>query len=88
MSLAEKGDAKDQLCSRHYNGIHLAAPASQPDATGFSGEQSSRPDSNDGNIAEELLPQPGIAVPGARPLETEPELRPFAVPAISKSARV
>lgn len=88
MSLIKKSDVKNHLSSRHRRGLHLATPASQPDATGFSEEQSGGPDSDGGNVAGELLPQPGIVTPEARPLETEHELKPFAVPAISKSAQV
>jgi hypothetical protein len=36
MSLIKKSDVKNHLSARHHNRIHLA-PASQPDATGFSG---------------------------------------------------
>lgn len=63
MSLIKKSDVKNHLSSRHRRTIHLVVPASQPDATGFSGEQSDSPGSNGGNMARELLPQPGIATP-------------------------
>ena len=88
MSLIKKSDVKNHLSPRHHRTIHLVVPESQPDATGFSGEQSDSPDSNGGNLAGELLPRPGIATPEARPLEAEPELKPFAVPAIAKGAKI
>lgn len=88
MSLIKKSDVKNHLSPRHRRAIHLVVPASQPEATGFSGEQSTGPDSNGGNVAGELLPQPDIATPEARPLEAEPELKPFAVPAIAKGVKI
>ena len=88
MSLIKKSDVKNHLSPRHRRTIHLVVPESQPDATGFSGERSDGPDSNGGNLAGALLPQPGIAMPGSRPLRAEPELKPFAVPAIAKGAKI
>jgi hypothetical protein len=88
VSLIKKTDVKNHLSPRHRRIIHLVVPASQPDATGFSGEQSDGPDSNGGNTAGELLPQHGIAMPEARPLEAGSELKPFAAPAIAKDAKI
>lgn len=88
MSLIKKSDVKNHLSPRHRRAIHFAVPASQPDATGFSGEQSDGLESNGGNMAAELLPQRDIATPEAHPLEAGPELKPFAASARSKGAPV
>jgi len=39
MSLIKKNDVKNYLSSQKRKGIHLYRPVSQPDATGFSGDQ-------------------------------------------------
>ena len=83
MSFVKKSDVKDHLSARHRRGIHLTTPASQPDATGFSGEQSDRADQLIGNATEGWLAQPGIAVAAVRPQVIEPE----GVPVVSKSAQ-
>lgn len=87
MSLTKKSDVKNHLSSRYRRGIHLTPRASLPDATGFSGEQSDRADPATGDVTEQPLPQPGIAVPVVPPIVTQPDLRPVAAPAVSKSAR-
>ena len=87
MSLIKQSDVKNHLSARHRTRIHLAEPASQPDATGFSGEQPERTDPPSGPVAGESLPQPGIVVPAVSPLVSEPELKPVAVPVLSKSAK-
>jgi hypothetical protein len=40
MNLIKKSDVKNHLSPRHRTRNHPAAPASQPEAAGFSGEQS------------------------------------------------
>ena len=87
MSLIKKSDVKNHLSSRYRRGIHLAPRASQPDATGFSGKQSGRADPVTGDVTEQPLPQPGIAVPLVPPIVTEPDLTPVAAVAVSKSER-
>ncbi len=39
MTLIKKIDVKNHLASRNRKGIHLFRASSQPDATGFSGEE-------------------------------------------------
>lgn len=69
MSFTKKSDVKDHLSSRYRGGIHLAPRrASLPDATGFSGEQSDRADPITGDVTEQPLRQPGIAVPLVPPI--------------------
>ncbi len=87
MSLIKQSDVKNHLSPRHRTRIHLAEPASQPDATGFSEEQPDHTDALIRPATGESLPQPGIAVPAVDPLVSEPDLKPVAVPEISKSAR-
>jgi hypothetical protein len=55
MTVIKKSDVKNHLANRYRNrnGIHLYTPASQPDATGFSGEQTGHADSNAINTVEE-----------------------------------
>lgn len=78
MSLIEKSAVKNQLSPRRDTGIHLHQPASQPDSTGFSGEESAQPDS-----------EPGLAVrePNKQPALGESGLKPVLVPTVSKSAQ-
>ena len=87
MSLTKKSDVKNHLSSRYRRGIHLTPRANLPDATGFSGEQSDRAESATGDVTEQPLPQPGIAVPVVPPIVSEPDLRPAAALAVSKSER-
>lgn len=87
MSLIKKSDVKNHLSPRHRTRIHLAAPASQTDTMGFSGEQSDVPDPNGRKVTGELPAQSGVPASEARRLESEPQVKPFAVPAISKDAK-
>jgi hypothetical protein len=87
MSLRKQSDVKNHLSFRHRTRIHLATPASQPDATGFSEEQSERTDPLIGPATEGSLPEPDIAVPAVRPFVSEPVLGPVAMPMTSKSAQ-
>jgi hypothetical protein len=68
MALIKKRDVKDYFASRRQNGIHLHRPVSQPDATGFSGEQAGRGDSISNNLADKTPKQPfsaGLETPPA-----------------------
>jgi hypothetical protein len=56
MPLIKKRDVKNYFAARRHSGIHLHRPASQPDATGFSGEQSARADSNPSDSIEDAQP--------------------------------
>jgi hypothetical protein len=58
MPLIKKRDVKNYFAARRHSGIHLHRPASQPDATGFSGEQSGRADSNPSDSLEKTPSQP------------------------------
>jgi hypothetical protein len=53
VSLIEKSDVKNHLSTHNRNGIHLQHRASQPDATGFSGEQAGPADSNQSSTVED-----------------------------------
>lgn len=87
MSLTKQSDVKNHLSSRYRTRIHLATPTSQPDATGFSEEQSERTDPLIGPATEGSLPEPGIAVPAVRQLVNESDLGPVAVSVTSKSTQ-
>jgi hypothetical protein len=58
MIFNRKSAVKDHLSSRNRNGIHLHRPANPPDATGLSGEPSTRVDSNTTNTVEETPNRP------------------------------
>ena len=58
MPLIKKRDVKNYFAARRHSGIHLHRPASQPDATGFSGEQTGRVDSNPSDSPEKALSHP------------------------------
>src|SRR5580700_514214 len=58
MPLIKKRDVKNYFAARRHSGTHLHRPASQPDATGFSGEQSGRVDSNPGDSIAKTPSQP------------------------------
>jgi hypothetical protein len=58
MIFKQKSAVKNHLSSRNRNGIHLHRPASQPDATGFSGEDSVRAESNTSIAVEETPIRP------------------------------
>jgi hypothetical protein len=54
MSLIKKSDVKNHLSSRHNNHIHIA-PASQPDATGFSGTNQAPIEANGSVFAQDFI---------------------------------
>lgn len=87
VSLIKQSDVKNHLSSRHRTRIHLATPASQPDATGFSEEQSERTDPLIEPATEGSLPEAGIAAPAVCLLVNESELGPVEVPVTSKSSQ-
>lgn len=84
MSLIKKSDVKNHLVNRYRNrnGIHLQRPASQPDATGFSGEQSERADSNANVTVEE--PPNGSSASG---LENLPAKRDSSGPVTTTNSK-
>ena len=84
MSLTKKSDVKNHLSARYRRGIHLAEPASLADATGFSEEQSSHPDSGSQHLPEKFFPQPVVVAPEGNRQESQPGLNPVAVPAVLK----
>jgi hypothetical protein len=69
MSLIKKSDVKNYLSSQKRKGIHLYRPVSQPDATGFSGDQSGRADSDTSNVIAETVNRPsasGLETPSTK----------------------
>lgn len=53
MSLIKKSDVKNHLSARHQNHIHIA-PASQPDATGFSGTNQASVEADRAGFAQDF----------------------------------
>jgi hypothetical protein len=88
MSFIKKSDVKNHLSSRNRNGIHLYKPASQPDATGFSGEQSGRADSSLGNVVETTPNLPSSRGQDTSPAQAQPDSNQLVTITESKSARV
>lgn len=55
MTLIKKSDVKNHLSTHARNGQRLHQSLSQPDATGFSGEESTRSDSNPSQATEKSI---------------------------------
>jgi hypothetical protein len=89
MSLIKKNDVNNHLANRYRNrnGLHLYPPASQPDATGFSGEQSERADSNAKNTVEESRNGPSASGQGTLPAKTGRDSSGIVTSTDSKSAQ-
>jgi hypothetical protein len=85
--IIKKSDVKDHLSPRRYTGIHLHQPASQPDATGFSGEDSGMLDSQAGLAVQKSSEQPASSLLNAPAAAIESDLKPVLVPTVSKSAQ-
>ena len=86
MTLIKKIDVKNYLSYPKRNGFRLHRPASQPDATGFSGETGST-DSNASHIVEATSNQSSSSGTDTPRTKTQPASGPIAVPAKLKSAR-
>jgi hypothetical protein len=87
VTVIKKIDVQNHRATHNRNGRHLYRPVSQPDATGFSGEQSGRAESRTGDVVREPLHQPfsaGLETPLTR---TNPDSGRVATPTDSKSAR-
>ena len=87
MSLIKKSDVKNHLSPLHQKGIHLYRPTSQPDATGFSGEESGHANATPERATVESTSPSDLAEQNIAPLASDPGLRPVLVPAASKSAQ-
>jgi hypothetical protein len=87
MSILKKSDVKSHLSRHQSTRIHLHQPESQPDATGFSGEESGNKDSLAGNSMRESSEQPAPSGPGTASMAAESGLKPVLMPAVSKSTR-
>ena len=65
MTVIKKRDVKEYFASRKRGGIHLFRSTSQPDATGFSGEEAASADvKSEQSIGNAAAPQPsnGISI--------------------------
>jgi hypothetical protein len=87
MSLIKKSDVKNYMSSPKRKGIHLYRPVSQPDATGFSGEQSARADSDASNVVAETLNRSSASGLEAPSTKTPPVPNSVVTPIDSKSAQ-
>ena len=83
MSLEKKSDVKSHLS--RYTGIHIHHPATQSDATGFSGEESAPADAETGHPVQEPSEQQSARTGMRLPAPIGAGLTPTLVPAISKS---
>lgn len=83
MSLVKKSDVKNHLSSHHKRAIHLNPPVSQPDATGFSEEESPRTDLD----KEEQIQQPTSTGPEASSLVNSADSGSSVAPPSPKSAQ-
>ena len=87
MSLIKKSDVKNYLSSQKRNGIHLYRPVSQPDATGFSGDQSRHADSNESNVVKETVNRPSTSGLKTSPTKTQLDSSDLVTLIDSKSAQ-
>jgi hypothetical protein len=87
MSLIKKSDVKNYLSSQKRNGIHLYRPVSQPDATGFSGDQSIHADSNTSKVVEETVNRPSASGLETPPTKTQLDSSHLVTLIDSKSAQ-
>jgi hypothetical protein len=87
MSLIKKSDVKNYLSSQKRNGIHLYRPVSQPDATGFSGDQSRHADSTASIVVEETVNRPSASGLETPPTKTQLDSSHLVTLIDSKSAQ-
>jgi hypothetical protein len=87
MSPIKKSDVKNHLSSRNRHGIHLHRPASQPDATGFSGEQSGRADPGTSDVVEKTPNLPSSGRLDTTPSPVQPDSSQLVTVTDSKSSR-
>jgi len=83
MSLVKKSDVKNHLSPHHQKGIHLNRPPSQPDATGFSVEETAGTDST---LEEQRQPPPSSELEAA-PLVASSDAGNIVASKLSKSAQ-
>jgi hypothetical protein len=69
MILIKKSDVKNHLSARHRTEIHLQPPASQPDATGFSGTEPEAIKANSSDFAEDFVTEHSSSRLAAAPAE-------------------
>jgi hypothetical protein len=84
VSFVKKSDVKNHLSTHNRNGIHLHRPPSQPDATGFSEEQSASADSSP---IESTVSQPSSSGVEAGQNKTQTDSGQVVTSAKSKSTR-
>ncbi len=87
MSPIKKSDVKNHRSTHDRNGIHLYRPASQPDATGFSGEQAEPADSDASRTVEGAEHRPSASGQENRPAKAGSHSSGVVTITDSKSAR-
>ena len=87
MSLIKQSDVENQLSPQSRTKIHLCAPVSQPDATGYSVPESDASNANLPNFVQDFVAEHSSSGAAAKPGDHLPgSFRPEA-PAVSKSAQ-
>jgi hypothetical protein len=88
VSLIRKSDVKNHLSPRHRTEIHLCAPESQPDATGYSAVESGAVQADASNSAQDRVAElsssgrapapgnPGIGAIGPQSAATSKSVKP------------
>ena len=87
MSLIKKSDVKNHLSARHHNRMHLA-PASQPDATGFSGTNQESVKTNGADFTQDLAAEEMTAPLTGAGLDSSTDSSTPQAPAIIRAAKV
>jgi hypothetical protein len=87
MSLIKKADVKSHFAARRLKELHSRGPVSQPDATGFSGEESGRKGPKTDRRVEEPLKQVSSSGVDAPPTVISPGSGDAVAPAATKSAQ-
>ncbi len=87
MILIKKIDVKNHLSARLRQGNHLHRPASQPDATGFSGIEPGRVEPNADPSIADLGKQPSSIGPEITPIVNASSFSDAVMLATSKSAQ-
>lgn len=85
MTFIKKSAVKTHLSTRNRNGIHLYRPASQPDATGYSGEPSVRAESNAIEVIEDNFSEPRSS--GVEPPQNKAQTDSGQAETLAKSKR-
>jgi len=87
MSLVKRSDVKNHLSLKFRTKIHLCAPESQPDATGFSGAECDTDKANVSGFASDFVAEHSSPRGDAAQADRLPGSFHLEVPKVSKSAQ-